>query len=211
MLVNIASNDLREFHLHTEPDLTDTEVIGALRSLGFANIVETEDAGFFVGAEGAYTRGGQRHIVRMTAQSDGDDSPFISVWYRRAMPEQVARPPNDIKKIREALMRLRATSEVTGFAGWLLDDDWRPLVSLPMIVVRSPGAGFDEIRGVRIVKTHEGEVVESTVLDSRENGLSVSASVTFNTTLSPNTPVETLKRLNNLRARMVFPVKEVQG
>ena len=212
MQVDLGHYGFDSFHLHAQPSLTDSAVEAILRAVDSTRFAESSD-GFYWVVRGAYVRKKRWHVATLSVIGDEDDHPVVIVRYSSMASEEGERPrtrrwSRELRQMQEVLYRLRAPCSVTGYADCNLSEGWEPIVNLPLLTLSTPISPFGEISGIRAIRTEDGKVVESTVLDKDEEGVMVNVRVTFTTTLGANTPVETLRRLRDLRSKMTVRTTE---
>ena len=207
MIVNLDSSgfDHMMLHIHFEADLKDMKGLCESRGL---TLLHPHGDDLHYSVLGGFRKGGLDYRVRMQLIASGDDGSSALIEYRTGKVERPRARRANLNKVGAVLDDLSVACSVNCIAtGEFPSDRFKPIISLPLLQFNTPFAYFDEIRGVRLVRTSEG--VESDVaidVSEEDSELQVFAQTTYSATLGSHVPAESLARLTELRLQAVTEV-----
>lgn len=168
MKVDLSRYGFDAFYLFVRLGSADVS-LGDIIALAPQGLLEREDEEMGI-AVGAYTRARQVYLVSLGISQPNDEFPMLTIMYNPLSAgdsiHSTRRLRRNIDGMQMLLRSLTVACTITAHAHCRLADGWRTVVTLPMLTMS--GGVFDEIRGVRVVKTVDGEEAESAVLDSAE-------------------------------------------
>ena len=208
MLVNLQRRfRFNHFRMVATPDLSIDGVRDSLQSARAAfGESEYMPPGW---AARFYRRAGVTHLATVSIPEDDDSSDIIFTYSPLRDTDSGSLPVGERQRFNQAsaaIAELALPCTILAHATCSLDTaEWTPYLRLPLLALNAPDRAFDEIRGVRMVRTEGERVVESTTLDVLEAGvLTVTIRMTRDTQLIAKTPGDLLEQLGHLFAKFVF-------